>query len=110
MVDLGDRVEYHAEDLAHEPGGGFLERGDAVIRVAAILDAIHLAFQSLADERRGHVVVLTDAEVEELPLGMGGEGGAFGALDLLELVYLRVLAVVGSADAIREESLEPGVG
>ena len=63
----------------------------------------------LADERVGHVVVLADAEVEQRALGVGGQGGALGALDLLELVDLGALAVVGAADAVGEQGLEPGV-
>ncbi len=41
---------------------------------------------------------------------MGGEDGPLGALDLLELVDLGALAVVGAADAIGEQGLEPGIG
>ncbi len=56
----------------------------------------------------GHVVVFADAEVEELPLRMGGEDGSLGPLDLLELIDFGPLAVVGTADAVGEEGLEPG--
>ena len=110
MVDLGDRVERDAEDLLHEAGGGFLEGGDAVVGVAAVLELVDLALERVADERVGHVVVLADAEVEQLPLGMGGQGGPLGPLDLLELVDLGALAVVGAADAVGEQGLKPGVG
>src|SRR5262249_50243897 len=66
--------------------------------------------EGIADVDVGHVVVLADAEVEELAFGVFGEGLALGALDLLELVDLGALAVVGAADAVGEEGLEPGVG
>ena len=110
VVDLRDRVERDAEDLLHEAGGGFLEGGDAVVGVAAVFELVDLALERLAHQRIGHVVVLADAEVEQPALGMGGQGGPLGPLDLLELVDLGALAVVGAADALGEQRLEPGVG
>ena len=58
---------------------------------------------------RGHVVVLADAEIDQLPLGMFGQGLAFRPLDLFELIDLAALAVVGAADAVGEELLEIGI-
>ena len=99
-----------AEDLLHEAGGGLLEGGDAVVGVAAVFDLVRLALEHVAHQRIGHVVVFADAEVEQPAFRVGGQGGALGPLDLLELVDLVALAVVGAADAVGEQRLEPGVG
>ena len=58
----------------------------------------------------GHLVVLADAEVQQLPLGVFGQGLPLGPLDLLELIDFGAFAVVGAADALGEELLEVGVG
>src|SRR5262249_25559092 len=58
----------------------------------------------------GHVVVLADAEVQEPALGVRRQRRTLGSLDLLELVDLRVLAIVGAANALGKQGLEPGVG
>src|SRR5262249_33843986 len=94
----------------HEPGGGVLERLNAVVGVAAVFELVDLLFANLAHQGIGHVVVFADAEIEELPLGVGRQDGAFGPFDLLELVDFGALAVVGAADAVGEQRLEPGVG
>ena len=104
-----DRVELHAELSEHELGGRVLVVLDAVVGVAAVLDLVGLASQRLADDGGGHVVVLADPEVEQLAVRMVGQGFPLGALDLLELVDLGPLAVVGPAEAVGEEGLEPGV-
>ena len=80
MVDLRDRIERNAEDLFHEAGGGFLEGGDAVVGVAAVFEFIHLALEHIAHHRIGQVVVFADAEVEQPPFRMGGQGGALARL------------------------------
>ena len=78
--------------------------------VAAVGGDVDLLRHPLADLLVGHAVVFADAEVEQLPLGMIGEGLTLGPLDLLELVDGGRLAVLGAADAVGEELLEVGVG
>src|SRR5262245_14759851 len=109
MIDLGLRIERDAELPLHERRRGFLERGDAVIGVAAILELVDLALGDVAHERIGHVVIFTDAEIEQRPLRMRRQHRPLGPLDLLELVDLRALAVVDAADALGEEGLKPGI-
>src|SRR5947208_12545164 len=103
MVDLRGRVKADAETALHEGGDRLLERGDAVVCVAAVFELVGLAPEHLADERVGHVVVLADAEVEQRALGMSSESGALGPLDLLEFVDLVTLAIVDAADALGEQ-------
>ena len=104
MVDLGGRIELDAELPGHEPGDRLLERRDAVVGVAAVLRLVDLLGHDAADRRVGHLVVLADAEVEQLPLGMLGQGLPLGPLDLLELVDLGAFAVAGPADALGKQS------
>ena len=79
----------------HEPRGRLLERRDAVVGVAAVLRLVDLLGHDAADRGVGHLVVLADAEIEQLPLGMLGQGLPLGPLDLLELVDFGAFAVVG---------------
>ena len=110
VVDFGRRVERDAELALHEAGGRLLEGGDAVVGVAAVLGLVDLLGHAAADDLGGHRVVLADAEVEQLALGMVGQRLALGPLDLLELVDRGAFAVVGAADAVGEQRLEVGVG
>jgi hypothetical protein len=110
VVDLRRRIKGYAVLPLHEPGDRLLERRRAVVGVAAVFGLAELLDQGAADALVGDAVVLADAEVEKLPLGMLGEGLAFGALDLLELVDGGGLAVLGAADAVGEQTLEVGVG
>jgi hypothetical protein len=109
MVNLRRGIQADVEDFLHEVGGGFLERRDAVVCIAAIFHLIHFALQDLSDERVSHVVIFADAEVQQAALGMGGQGGSLGALDLLEFVDLGALAIVGAAEPLGKEFLEPGI-
>ncbi len=109
MIDLGLGVQADAEDLFHEAGGRLLEGGNAVVGVAAVFKLVDLALGCLADEGIGHVVVFADAEIQELPLWVGGQHRALGPLDLLELVNLAALAVIDAAQTLGEEGLKPGV-
>ena len=102
MTDLGHRVESHVELAVHELGRRILVILNAVVSVAAVLGLIYFAFQGIADDGGRHVVVLANAEVEELSLRVLGEGFPLGSLDLLELVDLGALAVIRPADAVGE--------
>ena len=94
----------------HEAGDGLLEGGDAVIGITAVLRPVDLGGHDAAQGRRGHFVVLADAEVDQLPLRMIGQRLPLRPLDLLELVDLGTFAVVRPADAVGEEFLEIGIG
>ena len=94
----------------HERGDRFVEAGVAVVGVAAVFGLVDLFGHAAADGLGGHGVVFADAEVEELALGIIGQGLAFGALDLFELVDFGAFAVVDAADAVGEQGLEVGVG
>ena len=109
MVDLGDGVEGHAKLPQHEGSSGLLEGGDAVVGVAAVLGAVDLLLHYGPDVRRGHLVVLADAEVEHPPFGMVGDGLPLGPLDEFELVDLGALAELRPTDPLGESILEPGV-
>ena len=109
LISVG-RVEGDAVLALHEAGGRLAEGGDAVVGVAAVFGLVDFLGHAAADDLGGHLVVLADAEVEQLALGMVGERLAFGALDLFELVDGGAFAVVGAADAVGEQRLEVGVG
>ena len=101
--DFGRRVEGDAVLALHEAGDRFAEGGDAVVGVAAVFGLVDFLGHAAADDLGGHLVVLADAEVEQLALGMIGERLALGPLDLLELVDGGAFAVVGAADAVGEQ-------
>ena len=107
--DFGRRIECDAELALHEAGDRFAEGGDAVVGVATVFGLVDLLGHAAADDLGGHLVVLADAEVEQLAVGMVGERFALGALDFLELVDGGAFAVVGTADAVGEEFLEVGI-
>ncbi len=109
VVHLGRGIERHAEEALHEARGGFLEGGDPVVGIAAVLGLRDLLGHAAADRLGRHRVVLADAEVDERALGVVGECLALGALDLLELVDVGALAVLRPADALGEERLEVGI-
>ena len=109
VVDFRDRIEPHFELPLHEPGRRLLEGGDAVVGVAAVLGLVDLLGHDAADRLGGHLVVLADAEVEQTPLGVLGQGLPLGPLDLLELVDFRAFAVAAAADPLGEEMLKIGV-
>ncbi len=96
------RIELDAELALHEAGRRLLEGRDAVVGVAAVFRLVDLVGHDAADVGGGHLVVLADAEVDQFPLGMIGQGLPLGPLDLLELVDLGAFAVVGAADAVGE--------
>jgi hypothetical protein len=110
VADFRHRVELDAELPLHELGGRVPVLLDAVVGVAAVLDAIGGRLQRLADDRVRHIVVLADAEIEELAFGVFGQRLPLRPLDLLELVDLGPLAVVRSSDALGKERLKPGIG
>src|SRR5262249_20106006 len=93
-------------EALHEARGGLLERGDAVVGVAAVLGRADLLRHPPAHGLGRHRVVLADAEVDERPLRVIGERLALRAFDLLELVDVRALAVLRAAEALGEETLE----
>ena len=109
MIDLANRVQTYAEHLLHETGRRFLEGGNAVVGVASVVELVHFALEGVADNRIRHLVVFTDAEVEQAPFGMRLQGGAFGTLDLFELVDLGPLAIAATTDTLGKKLLEPGI-
>ena len=99
-------IELDAEIALHEPRGRLFIGRDAVVGVAAVLRPIDLAGHHRAHALGRHLVVLADAEVDQLPLGMLGQGLALGPLDLLELIDRGALAVIGAADAVGKQLLK----
>ena len=95
-----------AELPLHQPRRRLLERGDAVVGVAAVLGLVDLLGHDAADRLGGHLVVLADAEVDQPPLGMLGQGLPLGPLDLLELVDFGAFAVVGCRRCGRQIAAE----
>ena len=87
----------------------FLERGNTVVGVATILQPVDFPLSDLADERIGHVIVFADAEIEQFPLGMGGQHRTLGPFDFLELINLGSFAIIDPADAFSEEILKPWI-
>ncbi len=109
MIDLADGIERHLELALHEAGNGLLECGDAVIGITAVLRLIDLGGHHAANVGGRHFVVFADAEIDQLPLRVLGQGLPLRPLDLLELVDLGAFAVVGAADAVGEKFLEVGI-
>ena len=105
VAHLRHRVEGDAELPQHERRRRFLERGDAVVGVPAVLDPVDLDFHPLPHRLGRPVVVFADAEVEQRHVGPVGDGLPLGPLDLLELVDVGALAVLGTADAVGEQGL-----
>ena len=111
VVDLRGRVERDAEDLLHEAGRGFLEGRDAVVGVAAVFELVDLALERLARTSGSAMSSFSPMpKSSRRRSGWAASDGSLGPLDLLELVDLGALAVVGAADAVGEQGLEPGVG
>jgi hypothetical protein len=82
----------------------------AGFRITAILGLIDLMSHHLTYSWRGQGIVFTDAEVEQLTLGVIAQCLPLGAFDLLELIDLCVFTIVRTADALGEELLEVGIG
>ena len=89
-----DRIEFHLELALHEAGDGLFEGGNAVVGITAVFRLVDLGGHHAANVGGGHFVVLADAEIDQLPLGVFGQGLPLRPLDLLELVDLGALAVV----------------
>ena len=102
-------IEFHLELALHETGDGLFEGGDAVVGITAVLRLIDLGGHHAANVGGGHFVVFADAEIDQFPLGVLGQGLPLRPLDLLELVDLAAFAVVRAADAVGEELLEIGI-
>jgi hypothetical protein len=85
------------------------EGGDTVVGVASIFELVHFALEGVAYNGVRHVIVFTDAEVEQTAFGMRLQGGAFGTLDLFELVDLGPLAIAATTDTVGKKLLEPGI-
>src|SRR5262249_57502513 len=73
VTDLRYRVEGDTELPFHERGGRLLVRGDAVVRLAAVLDPVPLPRDLRPHRRRGHLVVFADAGIEEVDVRPVGE-------------------------------------
>ena len=62
-----------------EPRRGLFELGHTVVGITTIDRLIDLARHHGADRFGGHLVILANAEVDQLPLGMLGHGFAWPA-------------------------------
>ena len=106
VIDFRGRIKLYVELAGHETGDGLAERRDAVVGVTPVFRPVNLVGHCLADRRRGHLVVLADAEIQQFSLGMLGNRLALGPFDLLELIDFASLAVLGAANSFGEQLLK----
>ncbi len=73
VIHLGRRIELDTELAVHEPRRRLLELRNAVVGVAPVLWLVDLLGHHPPHTFGGHRIVLADAEVEQLPLGIVGQ-------------------------------------
>ena len=98
-----------AADLVEEVRSGDLQRLATVVGVTAVARILGFLVELGHDFGEGHLVRLAHAHVDDLRAGIGIESRLLGALDLLKFVDGRVLAVVDTTDAFREQVLDIAV-
>lgn len=110
MVHLGRRINLDIKEPLHEARDRFLKFGRSVIRIASVLGFVNLLGHDGPNRLVGHLVILADPKVNQLPLGMLGQRFPLGSFDLFELIDFGIFTVVHTADPLGKHFLKVRVG